>query len=357
MSPHVDTSELSLLPVRDRESISSTGMVSRLADRGIAYATSRPPMFADGWGPPSLLESLISRVDRRPPSSPVEMRWFQRTRTWRGLHYFRGYFPTPAMSLPLPPQSRTAYVELLLPEGALQNSSLSVCIHLAGTGDATYLGRRIIALPLAHHRNIGALILQNPFYGERQPSYQTGTKLRRVTDQFLMNLVTLEEACALVHWLRRLGVEHVGLTGYSMGGYIAALAAQRLSERLAIVPCAVGDRAVYPLVHSPLARLVDWSALQRDAPDDRRASEYMSELMSRFAISRHGDLDAAHRAILLGARHDAFILPEEVHRLARHWSQSELRWMDAGHTTGWLFCRTAIREAITDAFDQLEDAS
>jgi pimeloyl-ACP methyl ester carboxylesterase len=328
--------------------------VAEFADRGIALATSRPPMFSHGWGDRERIEHLLDHLDRYASPPSIEIRWFHHERTCLGLHYLRGYFPTPATSLSLPPQSRMAYVEMLLPSDALHGSHPPVCIHLAGTGDATYIGRRIIAHPLARRRNIGALILQNPYYGERQPPWQHGTKLQRVTDQFAMNIATLEETRSLVRWLHERGVARVGVTGYSMGGYIAALAAQSLSTRVAVIPCATGDRVVYPFVYSPLARILDWEALEGDLPRGRSARRYMRDLMSRFAISRHGTLRDSRRAIVLGARYDAFVLPDEVRRLHRHWPRSELRWMESGHTTGWLLHRGPIRDAIADAFEQLD---
>ena len=200
---------------------------------------------------------------------------------------------------------------------------------------------------------IGALILQNPFYGERRPADQRGTKLNRVTDQFLMNIATIEEARSLLRWLREDGYQHVGVTGYSMGGYMAALTAQLVDFPIAAIPCAAGNTVIDPVVFSPLSRMYDWEQLERELDGDLEARELMAEIMARFAIDRHGDFDYPEMAVVLGSMRDEFIPPDEVVDLHRHWAGSELRWIDAGHTTGWALHGQEIRDAIATSFHRL----
>lgn len=325
-----------------------------LLDWAVARATSTTPMFSDGWGDPALLDDLLERLDTFEHPRSIEIHWFDGRRTRRGLYRFRGWFPTPDMSLPLPGRSRPAYVELLLPGDAFEGELPPICIHLAGTGDATHLGRRMLAAPLAKSPGIGALILQNPLYGERKPRGQQGTALRRITDQFLMNAATLEEARSLVRWSREEGYRSVGLTGYSMGGYMAAMTAQTLPWRVAAIPCATGNTAVYPLVESPLSKTIDWEALEAELPSGVSARARAADIMEEFALDRHGTLDDTRAAIVVGGLRDAFIRPDTVARLHLHWEGSELRWMDAGHTTGWLGHADVVRDAIADAFERLE---
>ncbi len=327
--------------------------MARWIDRGVAFAVGFQKMYADGWGDPDVLSYLIERTTDFGAPASIEIDWDGSHRRRDGLWLFEGRFESPDMQLPLPPESRTAYFQFLLPEGAFEGERPPVCVHLAGSGDASYLGRRLQAAPLAKRAGIGALILQNPYYGERRPDGQSGTNLRRVTDQFTMNLATIEEARALLRWLREDGYRHVGITGYSMGGYMAAMAAQMVPFPLAAIPCATANTAVPPMVHSPLSQLYDWEALERELTTRQSPKRLMTKLMRRFAISEHGRLAHPDLAIIVGTLRDEFIPPSGVVQLHRHWFGSELRWIDAGHTTGWALHGPDLRRAVRDAFERL----
>ena len=65
-------------------------------------------------------------------------------------------------------------------------------IHLAGLGDYTFVMRRLIMWPLARDQGIASLILQVPFYGDRKPAWQRGTKLEHVSDLLSAGNATIE---------------------------------------------------------------------------------------------------------------------------------------------------------------------
>jgi hypothetical protein len=44
-----------------------------------------------------------------------------------------------------------------------------------------------------------------------------------------------------------------------------------------------------------------------------------------------------------------------MERIAAHW-RCELRWLEAGHTSAFLFHRDEMRRAVVDAIERLEDA-
>lgn len=335
-----------------------SGRFDRWLDRFVASATSLPRFFREGWGPLDLLDALVERASATAlgPPARIDLRWRPGRRRVDGTYLFRGWFESPDTALPLPPRTRTAHVELLLPRDAFEGRLPAVCLHLAGTGDSTYVGRRLMAAPLARRHGIGAMILQNPYYGERKPSGQCGAKLGRVVDQLLMNLATLAESRALLRWLREEGYAPVGVTGYSMGGYMAALTAQHVSFPLAVVPCATGHSARYPLMESPLSRQIAWDALRTALPGRSDAHAFLSERLDRLSLSRLGTLSDDHTAILVGASHDLFVPPEHVKRLHTHWDEPELRWVDGGHTTGWTVHNATLRRAVLDAVRRLDSS-
>jgi dienelactone hydrolase len=326
--------------------------ITRAVDRGVAVVQGMFKMFSHGWGDPEALDLLIEAAQDVGPPRTIDIRWRRGKRSWRGHHIFRGWFQSPTPELPLPPATRSAYVEMLLPSEPFSDPRPAMAVHLAGTGDATFAGRRQIAKPLLD-RGIGAVILENPFYGGRKPPEQTATILRKVEHQIMMNLATVQEARAILDWLRREGFELLGTTGYSMGGFMSSFAAASMPYPVAATPCASGDSAVPTLLHSPLSSMVDWDRLAEDTGSIESAKARMGELLDQLAL-RHFDPPVEPRAaIIMGTTRDEFIPVAQPRALHQHWSGSELRWMEGGHTSGWALHGGEIRDGIFDAFHRL----
>ncbi len=76
------------------------------------------------------------------------------------------------------------------------------------------------AFPLLKREGIGALILENPFYGNRKPADQRRSQLNHVSDLLVMGLALIFECITLIGWLEGEGLGPVGLTGISMGGHV-----------------------------------------------------------------------------------------------------------------------------------------
>lgn len=152
---------------------------------------------------------------------------------------YRGEFKSPLASLAprmLPIESETAHFQLVLPNN--WTTQKPVCIHLAGTGDHFFWRRRhFMAQPLAKECNIASIILENPFYGYRKPKNQQRSTVNYVSDIFVMGAALMVECVALLLWCERHGYGPLGITGVSMGGHMATIAASGYSKPLAIVPC------------------------------------------------------------------------------------------------------------------------
>ncbi len=70
---------------------------------------------------------------------------------------------------------------------------------------------------------MGALILENPFYGSRKPPSQTRSQLLHVSDLFVLGLSLMLESVVLKLWLEEAGLGPVGVTGASMGGHVSVI--------------------------------------------------------------------------------------------------------------------------------------
>ena len=79
-----------------------------------------------------------------------------------------------------------------------------------------------MAKPLMKEANIGAIILENPFYGLRKPLDQRNSSLLNVSDIFVMGGCLILESMVLFHWCERNGLGPLGVTGCSMGGHMVS---------------------------------------------------------------------------------------------------------------------------------------
>jgi dienelactone hydrolase len=249
----------------------------------------------------------------------------------------------------LPRESRNMDAELLLPA---RGEAAAACLMLAATGEEGFARRRRFAAPLVSE-GIAVLSLENAFYGSRRPRGQLGPVLRTVEEQFAMNLSTVDEARALLLWLRSEGFSRVGVSGYSQGGVMAAFAGALSSFPVACVPRGAGDRAQVIFMESALSRSVNWAALARDAGSDREAREYFQRCLEPVRLSRHAPPLAPASAIIVGSRHDGFVPATESEALHAHWPGSELRMLESGHVTAALLQADEHRRAIRDAFGRL----
>lgn len=308
-------------------------------DRLYAAAVGRPRFFPDGWGDldaaGDLREFVLTPRDPAPIHPDV-----RRKGRIDGVESYHGSFESPSAGLP--PESRTARFELLLPRG---REGAPVCVYLAATGEEDGSRRRRLALPLVRE-GIGALLLENPFYGTRRPARQSGSDLRSVADQFAMNRATIEEARALLGWLRARGHRDAGVCGYSMGGSIAAYTAVCTPFPVVTVAAAAGSSAATLMTRNILSRQVHWDRLG----DPREARKRLATALDAVALHELPRPNDPRRATLVGCRRDGYVDADGVERLHHHWTGSTLRWIDTGHVAGLTVHGSVLRRAVADTF-------
>lgn len=206
--------------------------------------------FSNGWGDTEVLRRLAkfqaAVLDKRKMLDNVykilentEITISKGQKLNSCMTVYKGEFKSPLTKLvpkALPPESEIAHFQLVLPNS--WKSQKPICIHLAGTGDHFFWRRRrFMAGPLAKENNIGSIILENPFYGYRKPKNQVRSAVNHVSDIFVMGTALLVESVALLLWCQRKGFGPLGITGISMGGHMATVAASGWFDPLAIVPC------------------------------------------------------------------------------------------------------------------------
>jgi dienelactone hydrolase len=317
-----------------------------LLDFVFGLAARGPRFFQDGWGDRALCEAMDPQALSRRRISRLDVGLGPVRREHGGLLQ-EGTFESPEARLPA--CARTARVRLLLPEGGAR----AVALHLAASGDQGFGVRLRFAAPLLE-RGIGALVLENAYYGARRPANQPRHAYRSISDLHLMGSATFQEGRALLRWLREeRGVPLVGVTGYSMGGQFSAMIGASVPFPCAIVPVAAPCSPDTVLREGVLHHVAEWAAIVGNAADPDAAKEELLAHLSKFSVTALPPPVWPQAAIVVGTAGDGVVPPAEMERIARHW-EAELRWLPAGHVSAVLRHRGAMRQAVIDAFDRLE---
>lgn len=302
----------------------------------LAHGPARLRVFSGGWGDPGAL-SHLEHLERLPPPERIEPEW-GRPEPGPGATILRhGSFASPVDELP--PRARTGHVLEVSPaDGARWR-----CLLMSAWNDHGYASRIELARRLAG-RGIGSLILENPYYGKRRPEPDVDQPIRTVADFALMGLGAITEGRGILT-----GVSdrfQVGVSGFSMGGNLAALVAATMPGPLATAPLAASHSPGPVYLDGVLRHGIAWDSLQ--GPDDpagelRRRLTAASAL--RIPVPEHGAT-----AVIVAARNDGFVPVEAVRALHRHWPGSELRELRGGHATLWYRGKHHLVDAIATAF-------
>ncbi len=275
------------------------------------------------------------------------MRW--RLQAGGPLRVADGEFPSPGPELP--EECRAAHVRLIAPPGRAGR----VVVLMAAWNDHGYRVRSRLARRLAQH-GVASAILENPYFGVRRPG-RDGHPVATVSDFFVMGYAAAREGVALAAHLARHGGPglrarpRVGVSGYSMGGNIAAFVATLSPVPVAAAPLAASHSPAPVFVEGAMRAAINWSALRNGHADPQaRLAEVLGELtVLRFPPPPH-----VRHAVLVAGRNDGYVPEEAVERLHAHWPGSELRWTREGHATLRFLRLPTLVQAILDSFDRFD---
>lgn len=127
---------------------------------------------------------------------------------------------------------------------------------------------------------LGAIILENPFYGLRKPSDQRASSLHNVSDILVMGGCLMLESLALFNWCERMGLGPLGITGLSMGGHMASLAATNYPKPLVVVPCLSWSTASSVFTEGVMSHSINWDVLETQYFADGQYREKLSKMVT-----------------------------------------------------------------------------
>uniref|UniRef100_A0AAG5CXB4 Protein ABHD18 n=1 Tax=Anopheles atroparvus TaxID=41427 RepID=A0AAG5CXB4_ANOAO len=258
--------------------------------------------FCKGWGKPENLERLFEFrkiMSNRAACSQLVPRDYPVMITKEELHsdckILEGKFITPLeIYLPglVPDVAQNAHFQIVLPLKWNDERFKPICIHLAGTGDHYFWKRRnLIVKPLLKEANLGAIILENPFYGLRKPKEQRASSLQNVSDIFVMGGCLVLESLVLLNWCERNGYGPLGITGLSMGGHMASLAATNWPKPLVVVPCLSWSTASSVFTEGVMSHSISWDVLETQYFADGNFRERLSKMVTvvddAFVAGKH----------------------------------------------------------------------
>ena len=223
-----------------------------------------------------------------------------------------------------------------------------VVLH-ASWNDHDFAIRERFAQMLAR-AGIGSTILEHPFYGERRPESGAELPLETVAGFGLMGRAAVLEGRAIAAWLKA-GGHMVGVSGYSMGGNLAALVAATVPFAVAAAPLAGPHSPAPPFIDGVLRLTVDWDALGGDTADVRRR---LSRYLYAASVLRFDPPVAPSAAVIVAGTIDGFVPTSSVAALHRHWPGSEMAWVNTGHIGLRTKHRRRMVDAIVRSFERLE---
>jgi hypothetical protein len=315
--------------------------LDRLARRRLRHLPPRERVFRDGWGDQDLIDAYLGRVRTLPPPGDPPITTGP-TRRKNGMVTQDLTFESPAEDLPDP--VRSARARLITSEDEPQR----VAILMSQWNDHDVRARYKLASMLLE-KGIASIIPVNPYYEDRAPIPDDPQPIATVADFGMMGRAAVLEGRVLAAHLAGAGYE-VGISGYSMGGNLAAFVATGLSFPVAAAPLAASHSPAPVFLDGIMRNGIAWDALGgENEKNERRLRTYLGSA----TIVDHIPPPYLRAAVLLGGTVDGFVPTSAVQVIHRHWPGSEMDWVNAGH--GLLLWRRKDRlvDAIERSFDRL----
>lgn len=172
----------------------------------------------------------------------------------------------------------------------------------------------------------------HPFHFERKPAGTYSGELM-VSGDVLLTVEAFRQSVidllGLYNWLRETGDLKVGVLGYSMGGYVAGLAACVRDDLEFAVVAGCDDSVISPILDTGIGVNVredlSWSGMH-ERENLERAWGIISP--GRLALRTPKD-----RVLLVSGIWDQLMTRSAVTRLWENWGRPEMRWQEQGHYT------------------------
>ena len=308
-----------------------------------------PRFFSGGFGSSALLEQLQGRAHGIGIPELGAVRLIRQPEA--GLHEtWRGVVESPATLGPLPDVVRTLHFTLRLPANAKPGRTpMAVVVELVpllGSLPTRLLTTRLVG------EGVGSVVLEAPWHGARIADAPGPGVTHTVEDFVLMQRAAALEACALAAWLLAQGHPRVVLTGYGLGGALAAHAASVFPIPLAAAPLLAPESAAPVFFDGVLRSAADLPALIREAGSEASARHRLERALGGIALT---SIEERRPAALFAARRDGWIPAASTLRLAQQLAGAPVRTFPGGHVEAALRGTSAALATVEQALGQLPE--
>ncbi|HET6963200.1 MAG TPA: prolyl oligopeptidase family serine peptidase [Acidimicrobiales bacterium] len=199
------------------------------------------------------------------------------------------------------------------------------------TGSPYRFNSEFFQLPWYYRHGCDVVLAVLPFHGRRNdltgPFDGSGLFSDGMATFSEAMLQSVTDLRVIIDYLESTGVDKIGITGLSLGGYVTALMAG-VEERLqfAIPNCAVTDLATLMDGWFPAGPLI--GAGLRLGRLDRRIHDEAMRLHSPLRLPARIPRD---RLFVIGGLADRLAPPEQSARLWDHWGRPRLHWFPGSH--------------------------
>jgi pimeloyl-ACP methyl ester carboxylesterase len=207
----------------------------------------------------------------------------------------------------------------------------TLCV-IHGFGASPYwLNSAFFALPWFFAHGYDVLLYTMPFHGLRRGMFAplNGTEL------FAHGVCHLNEAIihavhdfrVFVDHLERTGVEQIGLTGLSLGGYMTALLAAVEPRLQFVIPnAAVTDMKSLIRTWFPTNQVISAVTKLRGLP-----REEIENALAVHSPMTYQPVVPKNRMMIIGGLGDRLAPPEQSERLWEHWDRPRIHWFVGNH--------------------------
>lgn len=198
-------------------------------------------------------------------------------------------------------------------------------------GGGGFLGYRYgfpLTVPAIHRVGFNAATLVAPYHFQRRVHRIEAFDHLRVAEAFGQ---AVAEIRALTGWLLNQGCPSVALFGFSLGGWLAGLAATRDSRLKAIILALPGVRRDY---RATRGEGILWTTMRKALEKQKAAREALDKTPMNLTLSQ--PVIPKENILLIQGRYDLLVEAERTEELWQKWKQPEIWRLPHGHVS-WMF--------------------
>ena len=201
-------------------------------------------------------------------------------------------------------------------------------ILLHGGGD--FLAQRYVfplLVPAIHRAGFNAATLVAPYHFQRHVRSIEAFDHLRVAEAFGQGVAEIR---ALTGWLLDQGCPSVALFGFSLGGWLAGLAATRDSRLKATILALPGVRRDY---RATRGECVLWTPMRKALEKQKAAREALDKTPMNLTLRQ--PVIPKENILLIQGRYDLLVEAEQTEELWQKWKQPEIWRLPHGHLS-WM---------------------